>query len=48
MQRLIKGESKVPLSFRDGDYGVDVADDFNAIREELLILREFHSKHSSA
>lgn len=40
MRRLIDGESKVPLSFRDGDYWFDAADIFNQIRDEMLSLRE--------
>jgi len=46
MQRLVKNESEMPLGFRDGDYWVEIADDFNSIREELMNLREFYAKHN--
>ena len=39
MQRLARGESEYPLGFRDNDYWIDVADDFNLIRDELMDLR---------
>ena len=45
MGRLVNHESESPLGFRDGDYWVDVTDDFNAIREELMQLREFRAQH---
>ncbi len=40
MQRLVDGESEYPLSFRDGDYWIEMADVFNEIRDELHKLRE--------
>jgi hypothetical protein len=40
MTRLIDRESIEPLSFRDGDYWIEVADIFNEIRDELIKLRE--------
>lgn len=40
LQRLIDGQSITPLSFRDGDYWIELADRFNVIRAELLELRE--------
>lgn len=40
MQRLVKGESERPLSFRDDDYWVEMADTFNEIRDELMELRQ--------
>lgn len=46
MQRLRKNESEMPLGFRDGDYWVEIADDFNAVREELMNLRQFYAEHN--
>ncbi len=40
MKKLIDRESIDPLSFRDGDYWIEVADIFNEIRDELMELRE--------
>ncbi len=40
MQRLIDGESVQPLSFREGDYWIEMAEVFNQLRDELLELRE--------
>lgn len=39
MQRLVRNESEVPISFRDDDYWHDVGTHFNAIRDELMDLR---------
>lgn len=44
MTRLIEHESTEPLSFRDGDYWVEVADLFNEIRDELMTLRKENEK----
>ncbi len=44
MTRLIAGESIEPLSFRDGDYWVEVADIFNELRDELMELREENAR----
>jgi hypothetical protein len=44
MTRLIDGESIDPLSFRDGDYWIEVADIFNEIRDELMELREENAR----
>lgn len=44
MTRLIDHESTEPLSFRDGDYWIEVADLFNEIRDELMTLRDEHEK----
>ncbi|MFK8112504.1 MAG: hypothetical protein AB8B91_09885 [Rubripirellula sp.] len=41
MERLAKGEPAYALSFRDGDYWMELADLFNQVRDELLELREF-------
>lgn len=41
MQRLAVGESARRLSFRDGDYWIEMADEFNVLRDELITLREF-------
>lgn len=46
MQRLANDESEMPLGFRDGDYWVEIADDFNAVRKELIELRQFHAEHN--
>lgn len=40
MQRLVDGESEHPLSFRDGDYWVEIAGTFNQLRSELMQYRE--------
>ena len=48
MRRLIAGESDLPLSFRNDDYWTEMADDFNAIREELLELRKIKAEYQSA
>jgi hypothetical protein len=39
MQKLINNEPTVPLTFRDGDYWIEMAVKFNQIRDELLELR---------
>jgi hypothetical protein len=39
MQRLVDGESELPLAFRNGDYWTEMADIFNEIRDELHELR---------
>ena len=44
MTRLVNGESIEPLSFRDGDYWVEVADVFNELRDELMELREENAR----
>ena len=41
MQLLTSGEDAYELSFRDGDYWMEMADLFNQVREEMLELREF-------
>lgn len=46
MQRLARDESETSLRFREGDFWVEIADDFNSVREELLRLRKFHAEHS--
>lgn len=45
MQRLAVGESERRLSFREGDYWIEMADEFNTLRDELMQLREF-KRHS--
>jgi hypothetical protein len=44
MQRLTSGEESYPLSFRDGDYWMEMADLFNQVRDEMLELREFKAR----
>ncbi len=46
MQRLARDESEMSLRFREGDFWVEIADDFNSVREELIRLRKFHAEHS--
>jgi hypothetical protein len=46
MQRLVDGESTHPLSFRDGDYWIEMAETFNQLREELIELRQSRAESS--
>lgn len=46
MRRLARDESEMSLRFREGDFWVEIADDFNSVREELIRLRKFHADHS--
>ncbi|MDF1841723.1 MAG: hypothetical protein P1U77_09825 [Rubripirellula sp.] len=46
MQRLARAESETSNRFREGDFWVEITDDFNSVREELLRLRKFHAEHS--
>jgi hypothetical protein len=47
MQRLAIGQSERRLSFRDGDYWTEMADEFNVLRDELILLREFKQNAKS-
>ncbi|MEM8667635.1 MAG: hypothetical protein AAGG48_08985 [Planctomycetota bacterium] len=47
MKRLVDNDSERPLSFRDGDYWVEIVDDFNTVREELMELRKLHANQGS-
>ncbi|GAA5506613.1 hypothetical protein [Novipirellula caenicola] len=46
LQRLIAGESPRPLNFREHDHWSEIAELFNEVRAELLVLRE-ESKNPS-
>lgn len=46
MPRLAHDESCALPQFREGDFWLEIADDFNFEREELLRPRKFQAEHS--
>ena len=48
MRRLARGEQVVPIKFRDGDFWLEVADEFNAVLEMIPANRGATQQRSAA